>query len=233
MKITWFGQACFLVESGGVTIVTDPYDSKIGLTLPKDLRADVVTISHQHMDHNNVSAVGGNPTVIMASGATEIKGITFTGIDSFHDNEGGAKRGKNIIFKFTVPEKTSGNTDVSGGKESIVTCAHLGDLGHVLDDNQLKQLGIGTIDILMIPVGGSYTISATEAVEIVHQIQPKIVIPMHYGVKGLGFPLDPVELFTEKMTGENINVLTKNILDANKSMLDEMAHKTEVIILTI
>ena len=105
MKITWFGQACFLIESGDVTVVTDPYDSKIGLTLPKDLCADVVTVSHQHMDHNNVSAVGGNPTVISAVStidmpAIKVRNATFTGIDSFHDKEGGAKRGKNIIFKF-------------------------------------------------------------------------------------------------------------------------------------
>lgn len=203
MKITWFGQACFLIETDDTAVVTDPYDSKIGLTLPNDLKADVVTVSHQHMDHNNVSAVGGNPSVIGKSGVVTVKNITFTGIDTFHDNEGGSKRGQNIVFKFTLDG---------------MTIAHMGDLGHVLNDMQVQELR--GVDILMIPVGGHYTIDGEEAVKVVNQIKAKIIIPMHYGFKGrLGFPLDPVELFIEKMA---LPVKSVDVLEMAENLLPPM-----------
>ncbi len=210
MKITWFGQACFLIETDEVAVVTDPFDPKIGLTLPKDLKANIVTVSHQHMDHNNVSAVGGNPSVISKSGTTTVKNITFIGIDTFHDNEGGSKRGSNIIFKFTLDG---------------MTIAHLGDLGHILTDMQALELR--GVDIIMIPVGGGPTINVEIATKIVDKIQPKIVIPMHYGVKGLGFPLDPVELFTEKMA---LPVKKIDVLDIAESLLPP---KPEVVVLDL
>ena len=231
MKITWFGQACFLIESDGtagsadrLAIITDPYDPKIGLTLPDNLCADVVTVSHQHMDHNNISAIGGNPTVISTSlpigtKPVEIKDVTIVGIDSFHDNEGGKKRGKNIIFKFAISDENNDR----------IVFAHLGDLGHVLNDDQLRQLvGTGNIDILMIPVGGTYTIDAAVAVKVVHQIQPKIIIPMHYGIQGLGFPLDPVGMFTEKLAKP---IKTEDILKISKTSLDAMEKEAEVVVL--
>jgi L-ascorbate metabolism protein UlaG (beta-lactamase superfamily) len=210
MKITWFGQSCFLIETNNITVVTDPYDSKIGLTLPKDLKADIVTVSHQHMDHNNVSAVGGNPSVILTSGSTTVKGIIFTGINTFHDNEGGGKRGQNVVFKFALDG---------------ITIAHLGDLGHMLNDTQTQELR--GVDILMIPVGGTYTIDGAVAVKVVDQIQPKIVIPMHYGIKGLGFPLDPVELFTEKMS---LPIKNADVLEVAENLLPP---KPEVMILKL
>lgn len=210
MKITWFGQACFLIKTDAVAVVTDPYDPKIGLVLPKNLTADIVTVSHQHLDHNYVSAVGGNPSVIEKSGSTTLKDIQFTSIDTFHDDENGKKRGPNIIFKFTLLG---------------ITIAHLGDLGHMLSDSQILELG--GVDILMIPVGGGYTIGGTIAAQIVERIQPKIVIPMHYGVKGLGFPLDPVELFTEKMT---LPVKRLEILDV---VVNQLPTKPEVFILNL
>ena len=210
MKITWFGQACFLIKTDDIAVVTDPYDPKIGFALPENLKADIVTVSHQHMDHNNVSAVGGNPTVISAGGSTTVKNITFTGINVFHDNEGGNKRGKNIVFKFTLDG---------------ITIAHMGDLGHILTDTQTKELG--DVDILMIPVGGNYTIDAGMAVKVVNQVKPKIVIPMHYGIKELGFPLDPVDSFIEKMA---LPVKNMDVLELVK---DQITTKPEVVILKL
>jgi L-ascorbate metabolism protein UlaG (beta-lactamase superfamily) len=210
MKITWFGQACFLIETDDIAVVTDPFDPKIGLTLPKDLKADIVTVSHQHMDHNYVSAVGGDPSVISTGGSTTITNVTFTGINTFHDDVGGSKRGPNIIFKFTLDG---------------ITIAHLGDLGHMLTDMQALELR--GVDIIMIPVGGGPTINVEIAAKIIDKIQPKIVIPMHYGVKGLGFPLDPVELFTEKMA---LPVKKVDVLEVEENLLPP---KPEVVILDL
>lgn len=210
MKITWFGQACFLIKTDTAVVVTDPYDPKIGLTLPKDLTADIVTVSHQHLDHNYVSAISGNPSVVEKNGSTTIKDIVFTGIDTFHDNENGKKRGPNIIFKFTLDG---------------ITIAHFGDLGHMLSDAQVLELQ--EVDILMIPVGGGYTIDGAIAAQIVEKVQPKIVIPMHYGVKGLGFPLDPVESFTVKMA------LPLKRLDIVDVVVNQLPTKPEMFILNL
>lgn len=210
MRITWLGQACFLIETKDVSIVNDPYDQKIGIALPKNLKADVVTVSHDHMDHNNISAVAGNPTVVSAIGSSTIKEITFTGIASFHDNEKGQKRGLNTIFKFVVDG---------------VTLAHVGDLGHILNSEQTQQ--IMDVDILMIPVGGNYTIDATAATKVIAQLKPKIIIPMHYRTKTLGIKLDPVELFTTKI---NLPVKFLDKLDIDKTSLPQTP---EVVVLNI
>jgi L-ascorbate metabolism protein UlaG (beta-lactamase superfamily) len=125
--------------------------------------ADIVTVSHGHTDHCNVAAVRGNPEVVRRTGKSTAKGIEFNGIASYHDDAGGTMRGGNIIFCFEL--------------DGIRVC-HLGDLGHLLDDRQLKE--ISSVDILLIPVGGFYTIDAKAATEVCDQLKPRVIIPMHY-----------------------------------------------------
>jgi len=182
MHITWLGQSTFIIK-GEHTLVTDPYGSMLG-DLPKNLSADVVTVSHGHADHNNVAAVGGNPLVIDHLGQVTSEGYAIHGTPTFHDDEGGQKRGNNIVFTIET--------------EGIRIC-HLGDLGHVLTKEQLAE--IGSVDILMIPVGGFYTIDAEHAVEVVNQINPKIVLPMHYkpAQSAHSLPLSGVEPFTQAL----------------------------------
>ncbi len=171
MKIKYLGHAAFVITSDkGVKIVTDPYTTSPELTYGEiRTTADIVTVSHDHLDHCNVSAVGGNPQVLRRAEASNVKGIKCKGIISYHDDEGGRMRGGNIIFCFEV--------------DRLRVC-HLGDLGHLLDDKQKTE--IGSVDILFIPVGGSYTIDAKTATEVCDQLKPGVIIPMHYRTnKGL------------------------------------------------
>jgi L-ascorbate metabolism protein UlaG (beta-lactamase superfamily) len=165
-----------------VTVVTDPFDKKVGLKAP-NFEADIVTVSHGHYDHNNVGSLRGEPFVIDTAGEYDKKDVAVQGIDSYHDAKQGAERGKNIIYRIDIDN---------------MSVAHLGDLGHILDTKQLERLE-GT-DILLIPVGGKYTIDAKKAVEVIGQIEPRIVIPMHYKVKGLKVDgLDGVEKFIKEI----------------------------------
>jgi L-ascorbate metabolism protein UlaG (beta-lactamase superfamily) len=171
MKIKYLGHAAFIITSeGGVRIVNDPYTTSPDLTYGEiKTTADIVTVSHDHLDHCNVAAVQGNPQVMRRAKVSTAKGIKFKGIISYHDDEGGRMRGNNIIFCFEV--------------DGIKLC-HLGDLGHLLEDKQLRE--IGSVDILLIPVGGYYTIDAKTATEVCDQLKPAVIIPMHYRTdKGL------------------------------------------------
>jgi len=171
MKIKYLGHAAFVITSdGGVKIITDPYTTSPDLTYGEiRTTADIVTVSHDHFDHCNVAAVGGNPQVMRRAEVSNAKGIRFRGIKSYHDDEGGRMRGNNIIFCFEV--------------DGFKLC-HLGDLGHSLEDKQKAE--IGSVDILFIPVGGYYTIDAKTATEVCDQLTPGVIIPMHYRTnKGL------------------------------------------------
>lgn len=188
-KITWAGQACFQIslsnsKDNQSNVVIDPF-GEIGLKLP-NFQGDVVLVTHDHEDHNNIKAVKGDYFLVKGPGEYEIKGIFVKGIGSFHDNENGKERGKNTIYTIEA--------------EGMKFC-HLGDLGQTqLTDEQLD--GIGHVDILMIPVGGEYTIDSSKAPKIIGQIDPKIVIPMHYELPKLKFKLDSVEKFLKAM-GKN------------------------------
>lgn len=187
MIITWLGHACFKIQDkvgpDGVTVVTDPFAKKFGLKVP-NFEADIITVSHQHEDHNNVEALRGKPFVIDCAGEYDVKNVLVEGVDSFHDDKQGAERGDNIIFRFEIDD---------------ISIVHLGDFGQKsLDSAQLEKLA-GT-DILLIPVGGKYTIDSKQAVEIVSQIEPRIVIPMHYKVPGLKIEgLAGVDAFVKEM----------------------------------
>ena len=178
MKIKWFGQACFLITSNnGIRIITDPFDHRLGYDVPS-VEADIVTASHDHYDHNNVASVKGEFIRIDKPGKFLAKGIDIVGVETFHDESKGSKRGKNTVFKFSV--------------DGINIC-HCGDLGHVLSDEQAERLG--KVDILLVPVGGTYTVNAVKAWEIVKQLNPVVTIPMHFKTKAISLPIEGVERF--------------------------------------
>jgi len=178
MKVHWIGHASFLITAGnGTRIITDPYDDSIGYRVPSEA-AQVVTVSHDHFDHGNFAAVPGNPQVLKEPGANQVAGLSFNGIRSSHDEAGGTKRGRNVMFTM----------DIDG-----MRLAHMGDLGHVLDATQLKELG--KVDILLLPVGGVYTVEYNEAWQLVEQVKPRVIIPMHFKTPSLKFDLAPVERF--------------------------------------
>ena len=178
MKIKWLGHASFMITSEtGIKIITDPYASGESLRYGEIKEsADIVTVSHEHGDHNNVAAVKGNPEVVR--GTAKVKEVEVKGIPTYHDNVGGNQRGKNTIFCFEV--------------DGIRVC-HLGDLGHQLSDKQVAE--IGRVDILLVPVGGFYTIDANVATVVCNQLTPKVIIPMHYATDKCRFPIASVDEF--------------------------------------
>ncbi len=209
MQLIWLGHSCFKITTKETTIITDPYDD-IGLKLPSRLNADIVTISHNHHDHNNIGVINGSPLVIKTPGEYETKGIFIQGIPSSHDEKNGSERGANTIFLFTLED---------------MKLAHLGDQGTILTDDQLEKLE--GVDILMIPVGGVYTIDAKQAAEVVNQIEPRLVIPMHYAIPGLKIKLDPVNKFCDEM-GAKTNGAEDKLKISKKDLPVE---ETKVIIL--
>lgn len=178
MQIKWFGHACFkLTSASGVVILIDPFDDSIGYKVP-DSEADIVTVSHGHYDHSNTEILKGDYTLLNKVGNFNVKDIPISGIQTYHDDEQGAKRGVNIAYVFEI--------------DGLRIC-HLGDLGHLLLKSHLDMLG--RVDVLMVPVGGVYTIDAKKAKEIVDQLKPAIAIPMHYKTPALNFELGKAEDF--------------------------------------
>ena len=183
MKVKWLGHACFLLTSdSGLRIITDPYTTGVfGLEYaPPAETADIVTVSHDHADHNNVAAVKGNPQVVQGVGSHQAKDIQFKGIATAHDQSSGKERGPNTIFCFAL--------------DGINVC-HLGDLGHDLLDQTAAD--ISAVDVLLIPVGGNFTIDAAVADRVCQKLAPKVVIPMHFkNERCPSFPVAGVEDFT-------------------------------------
>jgi len=208
MEITWFGQACFRLRSRGLSVVTDPYGPGIGLKLPR-LTATVVTVSHQHEDHNNVDAIKGPSFVISGPGEYEIEGIFVIGVSTYHDAKQGQERGRNTAYLIEF--------------EGLSIC-HLGDLGHVLAQEQVEQLS--NVDVLLVPVGGKYTLGSAKAAEVVGLLEPKIVVPMHYKVPGLNLQIDGVNRFLKELALEPPGKL--EALTITKSQLPE---ETRVVLL--
>jgi L-ascorbate metabolism protein UlaG (beta-lactamase superfamily) len=179
MKIKWLGHASFYIETGSNRVVTDPFNDEVGYPLP-GLEADLVTVSHQHYDHNATDTVAGHPKII-TGGVYQGPDILIKGVPSFHDKNAGRDRGGNTIFCL---------------QSEGINLVHLGDLGHLPNQTQIKAMG--PVDILLIPVGGRFTIDADEAYTAVQMIDPHIVIPMHYKTPHLTFELAPVEAFTSR-----------------------------------
>ncbi len=177
-RLTWHGHSCFsLVMDTGCRVVMDPFDGSVGYALP-DLAADVVTISHDHFDHNNAGIVKGSPKVLKGPTDLVIAGVRFRSVESHHDHEGGSKRGLNYIFLVE--------------SDDFRIC-HLGDLGQPLNERQLAALG--NVDVLLIPIGGNYTIDAAAAVDVVAAVRPRAVIPMHYKTDAISFDIADEEAF--------------------------------------
>ncbi len=216
-KIIWAGQACFQISvSNGkdhsAEVVIDPFDEKIGLKVP-NFSADILLVTHNHPDHNNTGAIKGSPFLIQNPGEYEVKGVFVQGIDSFHDESEGKERGKNTIYTIEA--------------EDMRFC-HLGDFGQKqLTDEQLDK--IGRVDILMIPVGGTFTIDSSEAAKVIGQIEPKIVVPMHYGLPKLKYELDGVEKFLKAM-GKNSVVPVDKLTIKSSALPKEGA--MEIVVMT-
>jgi L-ascorbate metabolism protein UlaG (beta-lactamase superfamily) len=205
-KLTWLGQSAFVLEtSAGTRIVMDPIPKGLGYDLPLGLKADAVTISHEHPDHNNVALVTNKARVLRGLTADKkgwtridekVKDVAIRSVGVYHDGQRGAERGLNTVFVFEV-----------GG----LRIAHLGDLGHVLTDDQLSA--IGSVDVVLVPVGGSFTIDAYQATRVIDQLHPRlVVVPMHYRTPPLTIKeLAPVDEFLERKANvrrEPTNTLT-------------------------
>jgi len=197
MDITYYGHSSFRLRGRAASVITDPFDSAtVGLKFPKNAEADIVTVSHDHKDHNAVKNISGSPYVVCGPGEYEVKDISVIGVATYHDGENGAARGKNTAYRIAIDG---------------VSVGHLGDLGHALTAPQLDVLD--GIDILLVPVGGFYTIDAKAAAETVASIEPGIVIPMHYRREGLtpslADKLAPVEEFIKALNKEAVPPVPK------------------------
>jgi L-ascorbate metabolism protein UlaG (beta-lactamase superfamily) len=209
--IQFLGQACFVITSqAGLKIVTDPYTPTNTLAYsPVDVTDDIITVSHEHADHNNVAGVKGQPEVIRGTGVKNIKGIEFKGIPTWHDASNGTQRGQNTVFIFSI--------------DGMKFC-HLGDLGHRLSPEQISQ--IGNLDILLIPVGGNYTIDAKMATEVMNDLNAKITIPMHYKTPKANLPISGVEDFLQGK--ENVKKLNSSIY---QFMPGDLPDKIQIVVL--
>jgi len=213
MQIQYLGHSCFKLigkdtKGNAVSLITDPFGAGCGLKVP-NMEADIVTVSHHHSDHDNIKAVKGSPYVMDVAGEYEIKDVFVQGIDAAHDEKDGADRGCNIIYRINFED---------------IVITHLGDLGHLLDTKQVERLE-GT-DILLIPVGGNYTIDAKKAVEVINQIEPRIVIPMHYKTANLKFDLASLDKFIKEI---GLEPITEDKLKISKKDLPE--EDTNLIVL--
>ncbi len=180
-EITWLGHACFRLKSRDAVIITDPYDKSLGLgTLNQ--RADIVTVSHDNAHHNTLAGVKGEPFVVNSPGEYEVRGVFITGVWSFADDQQGKVRGRNTIFLFHL--------------DDLIVC-HLGSLAHTLNASQLDALS--NVDVLLVPVGGNTTLTPTRASEVISQVEPKIVVPMHYSTGRESVELGTLDAFAKEM----------------------------------
>ncbi len=212
MEITYIGHSCFKIKGKTATLVIDPFDNKIGLKMPK-LKCDVLLNTHDHFDHTNNEAVSDYKLLINSPGEYEVNDVYIQGFKTFHDDKQGEERGINTIYLL----------DVDG-----FSILHLGDLGHELSDSTLEN--IGQVDVLMIPVGGFYTIDAETAAKVISSIEPGFVLPMHYKTAdGTGVDkIESLEKFLEEMGVEDVKKMDKLKINAKSDIPDE----TEIVVLT-
>ena len=204
MDITYLGHSSFKIKGKTTSLVTDPFDSSVGFKYPK-VSADIITVSHDHGDHNNTDQVTGARKIISGPGEYEIAGVSIVGFKTFHDDKKGKLRGKNTVYMI----------EIDGFR-----LVHMGDLGHKLSQRIIEMLG--DVDVVMIPVGGEYTIDHGKAVSVVQDIQPSIVIPMHYQVKGLD------QKVFSKLTGSDEFVKD---LGLSVEKLDKLSIKTGSVLI--
>lgn len=207
MDITWYGHACFRLRSRGVTVVTDPYDKTLGLSLPS-LKANIVTVSHDTPHHNHTAGVKGNYMVIDSPGEYEINGVFVNSIRMSRSKDAKAAP-QNNVFVIYMDE---------------VTLCHLGDLAHVPTQKQVEDMG--NIDVLMVPVGGSGALKATQAAEVISLIEPFIVIPMHYKLPNLTIKLDPVSKFLKEL-----GITKTETVETLKLTASSLPEETQVVLM--
>lgn len=218
VTIRWFGQACFLASwASGGRVLFDPFDrSYLDYQLPDDLRADIVCVSHEHADHNNVKAVHGTPVVLRGSAgirSAQRAGLSVRSVDAWHDDARGAERGPDTIYLVE--------------KEGLRLC-HLGDLGQVPTDAQVGQ--IGEVDVLFLPVGGHFTLDLSRLDEVIARLKPKVIIPMHYKTLATReLPLAPVDEFLRGRP--NIRRESGSQVDLKKSDLTAGGGAPSIIVL--
>ncbi len=181
MDLTWHGHGCFRLKGKNASAVTDPFPPSLGIKLPR-LEANVITVSHGHENHSYVDGCTKGAHVVDGLGEFEVAGIMVFGIASFHDSVGGVEKGRNAIYVIEIDD---------------VRVCHLGDLGHKLDEETVEK--IGTVDVLLVPVGARNSLGAAAAADMVRLIEPRTVIPMHYAIPGIKKELDGVETFLKEM----------------------------------
>jgi len=179
LDVTWLGQSCFRLRGKNAVVVTDPFPPAVGPKLR--LESNLVTVSHPHENHSHVASVK-DAYVIEGPGEYEVAGITVRGLPTYHDGQQGAEHGRNTVYVIELDD---------------VRVCHLGDLGHSLDDRALET--IGNVDVLLVPVGGGTSLDGAKAAEVVRQVEPRYVVPMHFGHPSLRTELAPVERFLNEM----------------------------------
>ena len=214
MNIKWLGHSCFaLTESTGTVIVTDPYNAKeVGYSMP-EVTATAVTVSHPHKDHDNIAAVKGSPLLINSIGSYEVEGVDISSFRTFHDDAHGKLRGNNLVFTYRLDG---------------VTVCHLGDIGEECSARIIDA--IGAVDVLLIPVGGKYTIDAEVAKDYVDKLMPSIVIPMHYSTNDCKLNIAPLSDFVDLFDESNVTYLETDNIDVDRTRFDG-DFETEVIVL--
>jgi L-ascorbate metabolism protein UlaG (beta-lactamase superfamily) len=205
MQIKWFGQSAFLLTSEtGTRILIDPYDKLIRYRMPVQIESDIVVVTHNHGDHNKIHVATGDYMLVNEPMEYHRDDVSIQGIKTYHDKVNGKKRGDNIVFKFLIDD---------------LTVCHCGDLGHLLTESQISD--IGHVDILMIPVGGKMTLNGADAAEVMNQLHPSIAIPMHYRTKALSLPgmilFDKVDKFIEASRKRKTDVKILDVTPENLS----------------
>jgi L-ascorbate metabolism protein UlaG (beta-lactamase superfamily) len=181
VDVTWLGHGCFRLRGRNAAVVTDPFPPSIGIKLGR-LDAQIVTVSHEHENHAYFSAIPNARYRISGPGEYEVAGVGVIGFDTFHDAQHGEVHGRNTVYLIELDD---------------VRVCHVGDLGHKLGDDHLETLG--NVDVLLVPVGGRTTMSAVQAAEVVRQVEPRVVVPMHFAIPGLKIELEPVDRFLKEM----------------------------------
>lgn len=202
MTLTWLGHACFMITlDDGRKIVTDPFDASVGYKVPH-VECDIVTVSHGHHDHNCVEELASYGMCISEEGAYELEQLRISAISSFHDDVNGEKRGRNLIFKFEADGKT---------------IVHLGDLGHITDEKQTAF--IKNADVVLIPIGGTYTVTTKEAVEIIRKASPACAVPMHFLTPAIAFPITDEKEFADLTNAVYLKSNTANVSDLKGAVI--------------
>jgi L-ascorbate metabolism protein UlaG (beta-lactamase superfamily) len=207
LDVTWLGQSCFRLRGKNAAVVTDPFPPAVGPKLR--LESNLVTISHPHENHSHVASVK-DAYVIEGPGEYEVAGVTVRGLPTYHDGQQGAEHGRNTVYVIELDD---------------VRVCHLGDLGHALDDRALET--IGNVDVLLVPVGGGTSLDGAKAAEVVRQVEPRYVVPMHFGHPSLRTELAPVERFLNEMGVPESEAQTRLTVQASSTGEGE----TKVVVL--